>query len=201
MPAVPAAAGVLASNDAAAGAAAANASAGNAAAGGGAPGAPASGKHCATVGPFADVTQASHAAATLRSLGYDPRSRVAEGDVWAGIWVYLPLPAAPSAGPQVLASLKRGGIDDALEMPGPNDAPVISLGLFSEPRRAQARVEQAHALGFNPGIADRKRTGDVYWLDVDLKPADGPPNVSNLQGEAGRVTRLESKPCPSSPAP
>jgi hypothetical protein len=154
-------------------------------------------KRCISVGPFRDVSEAAHAASTLRGGGYDPRQRVADGEVWAGVWVYLPLPTVRSVAEQTLAKLKAGGIDDALEMPGPNDASVISLGLYSEPKRAQARVAQAQALGFNPGIADRKRTGNVYWIDIDLKPTDSLLNPSDLQGESGRIVRLEVKGCPS----
>ena len=154
-------------------------------------------KRCISVGPFRDVSEAAHAASTLRGGGYDPRQRVAEGEVWAGVWVYLPLPAARALADQTLAKLKAGGIDDALEMPGPNEGPVISLGLYSETKRAQARVAQAQALGFNPGIADRKRTGNVYWIDIDLKPTDSLLNPSDLQGESGRIVRLEVKGCPS----
>ena len=160
-------------------------------------------KRCISVGPFRDVSEAAHAATTLRGGGYDPRQRVADGEVWAGVWVYLPLPPSRAAGDQALAKLKAGGIDDALEMPGPNDGSVISLGLYSEPKRAQARVAQAQALGFNPGIADRKRTGNVYWIDIDLKPTDSILNPADLQSDAGRIVRLEVKGCPSvsGPAP
>ena len=154
-------------------------------------------KRCISVGPFRDVSEAAHAASTLRGGGYDPRQRVADGEVWAGVWVYLPLPAARPAAEQMLSKLKAGGIDDALEMPGPNEGSVISLGLYSEPKRAQARVAQAQALGFNPGIADRKRNGNVYWIDIDLKPTDSLLNPSDLQGESGRIVRLEVKGCPS----
>jgi hypothetical protein len=154
-------------------------------------------KRCISVGPFRDVSEAAHAASTLRGGGYDPRQRVADGEVWAGVWVYLPLPATRSVAEQTLAKLKAGGIDDALEMPGPNEGSVISLGLYSEPKRAQARVAQAQALGFNPGIADRKRNGNVYWIDIDLKPTDSLLNPSDLQGESGRIVRLEVKGCPS----
>ncbi len=154
-------------------------------------------KRCISVGPFRDVSEAAHAATTLRGGGYDPRQRVAEGEVWAGVWVYLPLPATRAAGEQALAKLKAGGIDDALEMPGPSEGSVISLGLYSEPKRAQARVAQAQALGFNPGIADRKRTGNVYWIDIDLKPTDSLLNPADLQGESGRIVRLEVKGCPA----
>jgi len=155
-------------------------------------------KRCISVGPFREVTEAAHAAATLRAAHYDPRQRAAEGEVWAGVWVYLPTPAGRGAADPILAKLKAGGIDDALEMPGPNEGSVISLGLFSEQKRAQARVAQAQALGLNPGIADRKRTGNVYWIDIDLKPTDTLLNPADLQGEAGRIVRLEVKGCPSS---
>lgn len=154
-------------------------------------------RRCISVGPFRDVSEAAHAASTLRSGGYDPRQRVADGEVWAGVWVYLPLPATRAVAEQTLAKLKAGGIDDALEMPGPNEGSVISLGLYSEPKRAQSRVAQAQALGFNPGIADRKRNGNVYWIDIDLKPTDSLLNPSDLQGESGRIVRLEVKGCPS----
>ena len=153
-------------------------------------------KRCISVGPFRDVSEAAHAATTLRGGGYDPRQRVADGDVWAGVWVYLPLPSTKAAGDQMLAKLKAAGIDDALEMPGPNEGSVISLGLYGESKRAQARVAQVQALGFNPGIADRKRTGSVYWIDIDLKPTDSLLNPADLQGESGRIVRLEVKACP-----
>jgi len=153
-------------------------------------------KRCISVGPFRDVAEAAHAASTLRGGGYDPRQRVAEGEVWAGVWVYLPV--TPSRGvDQTLAKLKAAGIEDALEMPGPNEGTVISLGLYSDAKRAQARVAQAQSLGFNPGIADRKRTGDVYWIDIDLKPTDSVLKPADLQEEPGRIVRLEVKACPA----
>ncbi|MGA9026798.1 MAG: hypothetical protein WB440_12130 [Steroidobacteraceae bacterium] len=154
-------------------------------------------KRCVSIGPFRDVAEAARSAATLRGGGYEPRQRVAEGEVWAGVWVYLPVPSTRAAGDQVLAKLRAGGIDDALEMPGPNDRPVISLGLFSEPRRAEARVAQAQSLGLNPGIADRKRTGDVYWIDVDLKPTDSLINPADLQGDSRHILRLQVAGCPA----
>jgi hypothetical protein len=149
------------------------------------------------VGPFRDVAETAHAASTLRSGGYDPRQRVAEGEVWAGVWVYLPITPSRSS-EQMQAKLKAGGIDDALEMPGPNEGSVLSLGLYSDQKRAQARISQVQTLGFNPGIADRKRTGDVYWIDIDLKPTDSVLKPSDLQTDSGRITRLEVKGCPVS---
>jgi hypothetical protein len=153
-------------------------------------------KRCISVGPFRDVAEAAHAASTLRGGGYDPRQRVAEGEVWAGVWVYLPITPSRSSD-QMQAKLKAGGIDDALEMPGPNEGSVLSLGLFSDSKRAQTRISQAQGLGLNPGIADRKRTGDVYWIDIDLKPTDSVLKPADLQTDSGRIVRLEVKGCPA----
>ncbi len=158
------------------------------------------GMRCVTVGPFKDVSAAAHAASTLRSGGYDPRQRVVDGDVWAGVWVYLPIPPTHAASEQMLAKLKAGGIEDALEMPGPADGSVISLGVFGEQKRAQSRVAQAQALGFNPALADRKRAGTVYWIDLDLKAGDGALNPADLQGEAGHISRVQIKACPAAAA-
>lgn len=156
---------------------------------------------CVSVGPFKDVSAAAHAASTLRGGGYDPRQRVVDGDVWAGVWVYLPLPATHPASDQVLAKLRTAGIDDSLLMPGPGEGSVVSLGLFSDQKRAQAKVAQVRALGLTPGLADRKHTAILYWIDIDLKPKDGVLNTADLQGEAGHINRLEVKTCPAAAPP
>ena len=38
-------------------------------------------KRCITVGPFKDVSEAAHAAGSLRGAGYDPRQRVADAGI------------------------------------------------------------------------------------------------------------------------
>ena len=159
---------------------------------------PAESARCLSIGPFLDVAEAARAAATLRAGGYQPRQRVAAGDIWAGEWVYLPMPSTAAATAQLRATLKAGGVPDALEMPGPNDLPVLSLGLFSELKRATARIQLARSLGLHPVIADRKRTSDVYWIDVDLKPADENLNPADLEGQSGRIVRLQVVACPAS---
>jgi hypothetical protein len=154
-------------------------------------------KRCITIGPFRDVAEAARAASSLRDGGYDPRQRVSEGETWAGVWVYLPRPEPRAAADTLLNKLRAAGIDDALEMPGPTEAPVISLGLFSENDRAQRRVAQAKSLNLKPVVADRKRTGNVFWVDLDLKATDSMLNPSDLQSESGRIMRLEVKACPA----
>lgn len=152
---------------------------------------------CVSIGPFRDLSEATQASAALRVGDYDPRTRVAEGDVWAGLWVYLDdLPSHDEA-QRAMTLLKRRGISDAYIMPSADLTNDISLGVFSEPARAQRRAEEIKSLGFTPTIADRTRRGTVYWIDLDLKATDGLINPADLQSESGRIVRLEVVACPS----
>ncbi len=157
-------------------------------------------KRCISIGPFRDVAEATRSATSLRARGYGPRQRVAEGEVWAGVWVYIPRPQSREGVDLLLTALKKAGVEDALEMPGPDESPVISLGLFSEPKRAQTRVALAQSIGMQPIVSDRKRAGNVFWVDIDLKSTEGLLNPADLQGEiapeANRIVRLEIKGCP-----
>ncbi len=152
---------------------------------------------CVTIGAFRDLAETTQASATLRGGNYEPRTRVAEGDVWAGLWVYLDdLPSRDEA-QRAMTLLKRRGISDAYIMPSADQTNDISLGVFSEPSRAQRRAEEIKAIGFTPTIADRTRRGTVYWIDIDLKSTDGFINSTDLQSESGRIVRLEVLACPS----
>jgi hypothetical protein len=152
---------------------------------------------CVSIGPFRDLPETTQASATLREANYEPRTRVAEGDVWAGLWVYLDdLPSRDEA-QRAMTMLKRRGISDAYIMPSADQTNDISLGVFSEPARAQRRAEEIRALGFTPTIADRTRRGPVYWIDINLKSTDGAINPADLQSESGRIVRLEVVACPS----
>ena len=157
-------------------------------------------KRCISVGPFRDVSEAAHAASTLRGGGYDPRQRVADGEVWAGVWVYLPLPASRPAADQTLGQT-QGRRDRRCTG---NARAQRRVGDFSGAlQRTEARPGAGCAsagVGIQSGIADRKRTGNVYWIDIDLKPTDSLLNPSDLQGESGRIVRLEVKGCPSAGA-
>lgn len=155
---------------------------------------------CISLGPFRDLAEAGQASSTMRGAGYSPRTRVAEGDVWAGLWVYLAdLPSRAEA-QRAMTLLKQRGVADAYIMPASDQTNVISLGIFTEPPRAQRRAEEVRALGFTPSIADRTRRDTVYWIDIDLKPTDSMISPADIQGESGRIVRLEVKACPSNSA-
>lgn len=151
---------------------------------------------CTSVGPFADLGQASQAQATLRSMGYEPRQRVEQGELWAGYWVSVrDFPTRDSA-EEALETLNANGVTDVYLMPGTDPENVLSLGVFSDYQRAQRRAEQVRSLGLTPQISDRKRTGSVFWLDVDLKEPGQTIDTSVFQVGQSRILRLELRGCP-----
>jgi hypothetical protein len=151
--------------------------------------------NCLSLGPFTDLTDAARASTLLRENKLEPRQRAAEGVVWKGFWVTLEGVQDRTAANAIIERLRRAGVGDAYAMPGDGRDVTISLGLFSERQRALRRLDDAKTVGLSPRIVDRERTGTVYWIDVDVVPPAELPDAARLQGEGGRIFRLEVIPC------
>ena len=151
---------------------------------------------CTSVGPFADLPQASQAQAALRAAGFQPRQRMEQGEIWAGYWVSVQDLATRDAAESALKTLAANGLPDVYLMPGSDPPNVISLGVFSDYQRAQRRLDEVRALGLTPRIDDRKRTGSVYWIDVELQEPGQIIDSSVFQTDPNKITRLEMRSCP-----
>lgn len=152
---------------------------------------------CVSVGAFRDLAEAVQASAALQAAGYFSRQRVDQGEVWLGYWVSVQNLGTREAAEAALAELGRNGISDAYILPGAGSGNVLSLGVFNDAGRAQRRVEEIRALGFQAELADRRRAGSVYWVDVDLKAPGAMFDPSVLQTEPGKIVRLEFRACPN----
>jgi hypothetical protein len=152
---------------------------------------------CSTVGPFADLADASQAQAALRSSNFEPRQRLEQGELWVGYWVSVQNLKTREDAEDAIESLREGGITDVYLMPGGDPANVLSLGVFSDYQRAQRRSDEVRALGLEPRIDDRKREGTVYWIDVDLTEAGKVIDTTLFQSDPGKIMRLEVRDCPT----
>lgn len=153
------------------------------------------GTECISLGPFLDLTEAARASTGLREAGLEPRQRAKEGAVWNGWWVSLGGLDDAATAAQLVERLRAAGIGDAYVMPVEGAGPTISLGLFTERPRALRRVDEIRALGFEPAVEERQRSGTVYWIDVDVGAPGQLPDPATFEDEGGRIFRLEVKPC------
>lgn len=152
---------------------------------------------CSTVGPFADLADASQAAAALRTADFEPRQRLEQGELWVGYWVSVQNLTSREDAEDAIQTLNEGGITDVYLMPGGDPANVISLGVFSDFQRAQRRSDEVRALGLEPRIDDRKRAGTVYWIDVDQTEPGKVIDTTLFQSDPGKIMRLEVRACPT----
>jgi hypothetical protein len=151
---------------------------------------------CTSVGPFANLSEASQAQAALSAAGFSPRQRLEQGELWIGYWVSVQDLANRDAAEESLQRLAEAGITDVYLMPGTDPPNVLSLGVFSDFQRAQRRVQEVQALGLHPQIDDRKRAGSVYWIDVDLTQERQAIDTSIFQTDPRKIMRLELRGCP-----
>ena len=152
---------------------------------------------CTSVGPFAESSEAATAETALRQAGFQPRQRMVQGEMFVGYWVSVQGLPSHEAANQALQRLADKGMNDVYVLPGTESGNVLSLGVFSDGQRAQRRADDARSLGLTARIDDRKRTGAVYWLDVDQPEPIQPVDTSIFQSEPGKINRLELRACPS----
>lgn len=150
---------------------------------------------CTSVGPFANLSEASQAQAALSAAGFSPRQRLEQGELWVGYWVSVQNLPNREAAEEVLQRLTDSGVTDVYLMPGVEPANVVSLGVFTDFQRAQRRVQDARALGLQPQIDDRKRAGSVYWIDADFEQPGQAIDTSIFQTDPRKIMRLELRAC------
>ncbi len=159
---------------------------------------------CISVGPFGSAEELQQLGKRLLDAGFAATPRSESGEIFAGYWVSLQGLATRADAEQTLMRLRAAGVTDAYVMPDDRSAEgspnVLSLGLFSEQSRAEARREAIAKLGFEPRLQTRTRHGDTHWLDVTLQEPGQLIDPALLQPESGGIVRLETRACPETAA-
>jgi len=154
---------------------------------------------CVSVGPFDDPATATKALGVLQAKSFAPKQRTAESPSVRRLWVYLDGFKTDAGEMRVLHRLEKAGIDDAEAMPAAAGGRRISLGLFTDRDKADARAKVVRRMGFNVSTAERTLPGEVYWLDLSLPNGSTPVplrDVSDLQ-PAGATSSISVQSCPS----
>lgn len=117
---------------------------------------------CQTIGPF--ITQANIDAlvSELKDLDIVAAQRTVQLQEPSGFWVYLPAMPNDEAR-RIVDELADKGVKDYFL----GRQNFISLGIFSDLRTAEARMQEITALGYDARLEPRYQTREVYWLDLE----------------------------------
>jgi hypothetical protein len=152
---------------------------------------------CVSVGPFIDPAHAAAANAQLERLGFTSRRRVSQDEVRIGYWVRVPNLATPADATNALATLQAAGLGDAYVLAGGEPDNTVSVGVYSDPRRAaevSARVQKA---GFTAETSDRLRLLEVLWLDIDRQANGSLPSLESLGTPPEGGLPYDMRACPA----
>jgi hypothetical protein len=152
---------------------------------------------CVSVGPFIDPAHADAANAQLERLGFASRRRVSQDEVRVGYWVRVPNLATPVDATNALATLQAAGLADAYVLAEGEPDNTVSVGVYSDARRAAEVSAIVQAAGFTPETSDRLRTLEVLWLDIDRQANGGLPSLDSLGAQPAGGLPYDMRACPA----
>jgi hypothetical protein len=119
---------------------------------------------CATLGPFQDELLAGSAESQLAGAGFNARRRDSTVEIDDGWWVYV-TSADAAAQTRAVDALHRSGQRDAFAIP---DDPEfrVSVGVFSDERRAEEQATRVRDLELNPVVEQRHKQQPQIWFDI-----------------------------------
>jgi hypothetical protein len=157
---------------------------------------------CVSAGPYVERPVAEQAEARLAQLGFAVRLRASRETVRVGEWVRVADLATPEDAANALAQLQAAGAADAYLLTEEAPGTVISLGVYTEPERAEQARTLAKMAGFEPQTVERTREADAYWLDIDRQASAGLPTLEQLGADAaGRLPGIDLRRCPAGEGP
>jgi len=123
---------------------------------------------CRSIGVFEKRSQAELLTVQLLALGLKPEISSETSNEQAGYWVLIPPQSNREAAIDIAKRLEEAGVADLWRFTSGNLAHAISLGLFRDLERAQARKDQIGGLGFNTEVRPRYRQQTQYWLNYSF---------------------------------
>jgi hypothetical protein len=147
---------------------------------------------CATIGYLESRSDAEIVSVRLRALGLKPELQSETSNEQAGVWVLVPPQGSRRKAIAIANRLERDGITDMWRFTSGELVHAISLGLFRNEERAEARRKEITDLGYDVIIKPRYRQLTKYWLYFQQRtPAVVTQNVWN--GLVADFPGLEAK--------
>ena len=148
---------------------------------------------CLRIGPFLRADAADKVRQKLTQRGAIVQQTASEGEVWVGHWVQVEIAGGRAQAEAARDRLKAAGVGDAYIV-SVGATRRISLGVYRLLSSANAVVDKARKLGFEPLVTERFQPGTNFWLSARLAP-DQRLDGGDLTGAGGQIVRSEAVPC------
>lgn len=119
---------------------------------------------CKTVGFLESRSDADIVSVRLRALGLKPDLQSETRNEQAGVWVLIPPQPSRHKAIEIASRLEKEGIADLWRFTSGELVHAISLGLFRDGERAEARRKEITDMGYEAIIKPRYRQKTNYWL-------------------------------------
>ncbi|MCU7893113.1 MAG: hypothetical protein KZQ78_16605 [Candidatus Thiodiazotropha sp. (ex Ustalcina ferruginea)] len=125
---------------------------------------------CKTVGFLESRSDADIVSVRLRALGLKPDLQSETRNEQAGVWVLIPPQLSRHKAIEIANRLEKDGIADLWRFTSGELVHAISLGLFRDGERAEARRKEITEMGYEAIIKPRYRQKTNYWLHYQGEP-------------------------------
>jgi hypothetical protein len=128
---------------------------------------------CYSIGPLEDEAQIAAVRTWLVAMGGDPVLRVEQRSEPDRFWVYFPPLASREEAMQKVERMRSQGIDDVIAVFSGDMENAISLGVFSQRRSLERRLQELRGLGYDPMVLNRFSSERASWFDVSFEEGEG----------------------------
>jgi cell division protein FtsN len=152
---------------------------------------------CGTLGVFDKRSQAELVSVRLLAKGGKTEITAESSNDQAGYWVLIPPQQNRAGAISIAKRLEEAGVSDLWRFTSGELAHAISLGLFRDRERAQARSNKINAMGFDSEVRPRFREKTRYWLNYRYQESASFQDSTwrELQASFPGIERNEG-PCP-----
>lgn len=126
-------------------------------------------RSCYSIGPLKEASLIAAIRAWLVAMGGDPVLRVDELSELDRYWVYFPPLSSREEAVQQVERMRAQGIEDVIAVHSGDMENAISLGVFTQRRSLERRLQELEALGYDPVVLPRYSTEKASWLDVSFE--------------------------------
>jgi hypothetical protein len=149
-------------------------------------------RQCRRIGPLAKRSQVDKLSLSLQAMGIQTELHTESTEEQEGYWVMIPPQQNPEAAIAVVKKLREAGVSDLWRFTSGSLADGISLGLFRHESRAEIRLKEIAAKGFDAEVRPRYRQQNRYWLDFSFR-VDSPLSEADWNRIAEIYPGLEQR--------